>query len=522
MISKEHEAEILRLHHVERWPVGTIARQLGVHHTTVQRVLLQAGVPRAKIVTRASIADPYIPFIVETLEKYPCLCASRLFDMARERGYPGGPDHFRRVVSRYRPRKPAEAFLRLRTLPGEQAQVDWAHFGKLSIGAATHRLYAFVMVLSWSRQLFLRFYLRATMPYFLRGHVEAFAFFGGVPRVLLYDNLKSAVLQRTGDAIRFHPTLLVLAGHYRYEPRPVAPARGNEKGRVERAIRYVRDNFFAARSFSSVDDLNAQAAAWMTGTAADRRWPQDHARQLRDVFAEERPRLIALPDNPFPCDERVEVSVGKTPYARFDRNDYSVPHDRVRRTLVVLASLDTVRILDGNETVATHPRSWDRGQQVENPAHIDALVQHKARARRGRGLDRLTRAVPHAESLIARAAERGGNLGNLTARLLALLDAVPAAELDAAVAEAVVRDTPTVGAVRQILDRHRAERGAPPAVLHRFTTRAGDVVVRPHDLAKYDALHGELNHDNTHDNTEENHQEHQDRENDEGNAHDNL
>jgi transposase len=134
MIGKQREAEILRLYHAERWRVGTIARQLGVHHTTVQRVLAQAGIPRADIAPRPSMADPYIPFITETLAKYPQLCASRLFAMVRERGYPGGPDHFRRVVARFRPRKPAEAFLRLRTLPGEQAQVDWGHFGKVTIG----------------------------------------------------------------------------------------------------------------------------------------------------------------------------------------------------------------------------------------------------------------------------------------------------------------------------------------------------------------------------------------------------
>jgi hypothetical protein len=188
------------------------------------------------------------------------------------------------------------------------------------------------------------------------------------------------------------------------------------------------------------------------------------------------------------------VHVGKTPYVRFDLNDYSVPHQHVRRTLAVIASLDTVRVLDGAEVIATHPRCWDRGQQVENEAHVAALVEAKARARRGRALDRLTRAVPHAEALMIRAAERGGNLGNITARLLATLDAVPAAELDAAVAEAVERDTPTVGAVRQILDRHRAERGMPPAVVHRFTTRAGDIV-RPHSLAAYDALHKDTDDD---------------------------
>jgi transposase len=176
--------------------------------------------------------------------------------MIKERGYPGGPDHMRRIVSRLRPKKPAEAFQRLRTMPGEQAQVDWAHFGKLTVGRAQRPLWAFVMVLSYSRRLFLRFFPGASMPFFVRGHVEAFADFGGVPRVLLYDNLKSAVLERHGDAIRFHPTLLEMSAHYRFEPRPVAVARGNEKGRVERAIRYIRDAFFAARSFTDLTDLN--------------------------------------------------------------------------------------------------------------------------------------------------------------------------------------------------------------------------------------------------------------------------
>lgn len=197
MIDKEREADILRLFHAEKWPVGTIARQLGVHHTTVQRVLAQAGLSPKVVSPRPSMADPYVPFIMETLTKYPRLHASRIFQMVRERGYPGRPDHFRRIVARLRPRPPAEAFLRLRTLPGEQAQVDWGHFGKVQIGSAERVLWAFVMVLSWSRHIFLRFYLSAAMPSFVRGHVDAFAFFGGVPRVVLYDNLKSAVSPRS-------------------------------------------------------------------------------------------------------------------------------------------------------------------------------------------------------------------------------------------------------------------------------------------------------------------------------------
>ncbi len=339
MIPKETEAEVLRLFHAEKWRIGTIASQLGVHHTTVQRVLRQAGVEMKTVAPRPSMADAYVPFVVQQLEKYPGLRASRLFEMVRDRGYQGGADHFRRIVSRHRPRQPAEAFQRLKTLPGEQGQVDWAHFGKHTVGRAERPLWAFVMVLSFSRQVFLRFFLGAAMPFFIRGHVDAFAFFGGAPRVLLYDNLKSAVLERQGDIIRFNPKLLELAAHYHVEARPVAVARGNEKGRVERAIRYVRDAFFAARKYSDIADLNRQAEEWCRGASSERKWVDDKSRTVRDAFSDEQGRLLPLPNDPFPAVERVEVEVGKTPYARFDLNDYSVPHDRVVRQRIDLGHL---------------------------------------------------------------------------------------------------------------------------------------------------------------------------------------
>jgi len=192
------------------------------------------------------------------------------------------------------------------------------------------------------------------------------------------------------------------------------------------------------------------------------------------------------------------VHVGKTPYVRFDLNDYSVPHDRIRRTLVVVATLDSVRILDGAPVIATHQRSWDRGQQVEQSSHIQALVQRKSQARLDRGTQRLTRAVPSAQYLIALAAARGANLGSIISRLLRMLDAVPALELELAVAEAVERELPTPGAVRQILDGHRAALGKPPTTITRFTshTKARSVVVRPHRLDTYDQLRTETDDDN--------------------------
>lgn len=485
-------AQIVRLHTVEKWRVGTIARQLHVHRDAVRRVLAEHGAPAHTAPLRPSRIDPYRPFIVATLEKFPTLTAARLHAMVRERGYVGGPSHFRLLVAAMRPRPPAEAYLRLRTLPGEQAQVDWGHFGHLAIGRARRPLMAFVMVLSHSRMVFLRFFLDARIDAFLRGHVEAFAAFGGVPRVLLYDNLKSAVLERQGDAIRFNPALLALAGHYRFEPRPVAVARGNEKGRVERAIRYIRDGFFAGRVFTGRDDLNAQARQWCLGPAAERRWPEDNTRSVAQALQAEQGHLLALPGQEFALGERVAVAVGKTPYVRFDLNDYSVPHAQVRRTLAVLADEHTVRILDGSTELARHARSWERGRQIEDPAHVQRLVEHKRAAHAHRACDRLAQAAPAAATLLERAAARGDNLGSITAALLRLLERYGAAALQAAIAEALQRDVPHPNAVRLALERARQDRGQPPPVALRLPEHVArrDAAVRPHALGSYDRPHG--------------------------------
>ncbi|WP_426212631.1 IS21 family transposase [Massilia sp. TWP1-3-3] len=496
-VDLETEAKILRLHHVEKWRNGTIARHLAIHHGVVERVLSQDGLPGTGAVRGSPMFEPYLPLILQTLEKYPSLTASRLYGMMRERGYPGGPDHFRHVLAHHRPRAPAEAYLRLRTLPGEQCQCDWAHFDHLTIGRARRPLMAFVMVLSYSRLIYLRFFLNARMENFLRGHVGAFDAFGGCSRVVLYDNLKSAVLEREGQAIRFHPTLLALAKHYRFEPRPVAICRGNQKGRVERAIRYIRSAFFAARQFHNLADLNTQAAAWCAGQASDRPCPQEPALTVREAFRLEKPLLLPLPVHAFPSDERVEVSVGKTPYVRFDLNDYSIPHTYVRRTLTVHASEDTVRVLDGADVISCLARSYDKGAQVEEPAHIEQLAANKRKARHHRGIGRLAKAAPASVELIEQAAKRSSNLGTITAGLLRLLERFGADELQAAILEALERGVPHPNAVRLALERRREQRGqAPPvAMLLPEHVVARDAPVRTHSLESYDQLSREHDDD---------------------------
>jgi transposase len=490
MLSPEQEALILRLATVEKWPPGTISSQLGVHHDAVERVLRDAGMPAKVYAQRPSMADPFLPFIIETLKKYPKICASRVFQMVRERGYPGGPDHFRAIVRGVRPHQPPEAFLRLKTLPAEQAQVDWAHFGYVTIGKAQRALMAFVMVLSWCRMVFLKFYLNAQAANLLRGHEDAFRFFGGVPRVALYDNPKNVVLERIGDAVRFHPMILGFASHHRYEPRPVAPRRGNEKGRVERGIRYVRTSFWPARKWTDLDDLNRQALAWCCGEAADRKCQADLSMTVREAFVSEQGKLRPLPENPYPTDERVEVVSGKTPYIRFDLNDYSIPHEYVRKTLVAVASLERVRVLDGNSVIADHRRSFDKGEQIEEKAHIDKLIAQKRRAREHRGLDRLQRQVSNAADLLQLVASRGGNLGSVTATLLRYVDEYTAAAVEQCIAEAIQRETPHLSAVRFLLEKRRRALGRPVPIPVELPDdpRVRDLSVRPHALETYDEI----------------------------------
>jgi transposase len=489
MITEAQRAEIRRLFYAEHWRIGTIAREMGLHAETV-RAALETARFQSPTAVRPSRLDPYLDFIRATLEQYPRLRATRIHEMIVARGYAGSVVQTRRVVRRLRPRPQAEAFLRLTTLPGEQAQVDWGHFGHVQVGQARRPLSAFVMVLSWSRALHVLFTLDQTLESFLRGHVEALAFFQGSARTLLYDNLKSAVLARQGDAIQFHPRLLELAGHYHFLPRPCAVARGNEKGRVERQIRFLRDRFFAARRFRDVADLNAQFLQWRERWAHARPCPGDPTKTVAQALEEERSRLLPLPEHPFDGSRVQATSSGKTPYLRFDRNDYSIPPALVRKPLTLVATHDEIRILDGTQEVARHRRSYDRQQCIEDPRHLDALIAAKRAARTPKGRDRLFAALPHAEAFFEQIVQRGLPLPSATQQLLRLLSDYGREATDVALAEVLRRGTSTPASVALVLEQQRRGRRVPPKVPVELPDRpeVRTLHVTPHDLETYDAL----------------------------------
>jgi transposase len=486
MISLETCAQIRRYFYAEHWKIGTIARELNLHPDAVRRAIESERFhPK---VLRHGVTDPYLSFIRQTLDQHPRLRATRIYQMVRARGFEGSIRQLRRTVAHLRPER-AEPFLRLQMLPAEQAQADWAHFGEVAVGRARRRLSCFVITLSYSRALYLEFFFDQTMENFLRGHVHAFQAWSGQPRIILYDNLRSAVLERRGNEVHFHPRLMELCAHYHFGARPCQVRAGNQKGRVERAIRYVRDSFWAGRGFTTLEECNRQAWLWRDQVAHQRPWPGDDTHSVAQAFAEEQPLLLPSPEHPFPTDLIRPIRSGKTIYVRFDLNDYSIPPESVGKPLTLVASDTVVRILDGSREVARHRRSYDRHQAVLDPAHQQSLLRLKRKTFHSPPSSRLSQAVPESEALLDLAFARGESAGSQIRQLLKLLDLYGAAALGRAIREALERDTPRASSVAFLLRKRQTARssGLVAVDLSRHP-EVQTIEVCPHKLETYDEL----------------------------------
>jgi hypothetical protein len=262
-----------------------------------------------------------------------------------------------------------------------------------------------------------------------------------------------------------------------------------DKGRVERAIRFVRDSFFAARPFTTLEDFNRQALVWRDDVAHRRPWPGGAERTVAEAFEEEQPYLLDLPVHVFDTDLVRPIRSGKTIYVRFDLNDYSIPPTVVGRTLTLAASATTVRLLDGTVEVARHRRCYDRQQLVLDPAHQDALLEEKRKAFASTPGSRLALAVPESESFLMAAFQRGESVRRQTQLLSALLDDYGAPELRAALREALDQQTPRAASVAFILQkRWRAQKRRPMIAATPARAELAGIHVQPHSSGIYDEL----------------------------------
>lgn len=485
MIDRERAAEIRRLYFAEHWKKGTIATQLGVHHDVVERVLGPMGGTPAARPEVPWLLDPYAAFIEEILSRYPKLVSTRLYDMLVERGYTGSLRTVTRYVGQVRPRPTAEVFLRTERLPGEQSQVDWGHVGKLRVPGGERALWVFVIVLAFSRAIWAELVFDLSVHSVRRSLVRAAAHFGGVTRQWLFDNPKTIVLERQGDLVRYQPDLLALSAALHVQPRLCGVRKPHQKGGVERAIRYLKDRFFAARPLHSLEHGNAQLHRFLAEVAMKRRHTVQRERTVAEVFEEdERKYLLALPDPMPDVDLVAPVVVDKTATVRFDTNRYSVPAAQARGTLTLVASDTDVRLLDRDAVVAAHPRNWGRRQLVEDPQHRAGVLATKPGARPGKGRERLRVAVPRIDELLEHWLHEGRNLGSMIARTLKLLDLYGERVLGRAVDALLERGSHDLGALAVLCDQeHRPRRIALPLELG---AHVPDRDVIPHDLGDYD------------------------------------
>lgn len=356
----------------------------------VEQFRARAGVPRV------SKLDVFKGQIVRWLDAHP-YSAQQIFQRLREAGFEGGITIVKDYVHRIRPRH-QEAFLKLDFAAGECAQVDWGEYGTIAVGSTRRRLSFFLMVLCYSRRMYLEFTVSQKMEFFLACHENAFAAFGGCPGRVMVDNLRSAVLQRlVGAAPVFNPKYLDFSRHWGFEITPCNVRSGNEKGRVENGVGYVKKNLLAGLELADFAALQPAATLWVDTVANVRIHGATHQRPI-DRFEDERAHLGRLNPAGFDLARVCTARANKQFRVPLDANHYSVPARYAGQRLTLKAYADRVCIYERDQLVARHPRSMDRHKDIEHPDHAQQLLVQRKSAREQRLLVQFLALSPRAQA----------------------------------------------------------------------------------------------------------------------------
>lgn len=484
-VDPEKEAEIRRLFFTEHWKISTIANHVHVHHDVVRRI---AGLlsPKRRGHTRNHCLVPFRPFLIETLERYPTVVATRLFDMVRERGFKGSPRAVRRFVKTLRPPKVNTAFLQIETLAGEQSQIDWAHVGSIRVQGAERALWAFVMVLSHSRAMWAELVLEQTAVSVRRSLLRSVRYFGGSTRQWLFDNPKTIVIERYRDAIRFHPTLLAVCSQLNVDPRLCGVRRPQQKGKVERAIRFLKERFFAAREIHSLQEGNAALLRWIEEVADTRAHPIHPEKTVAEVFLTERGKLLPPPVTMPDESQVIPVAIDVRARFQFDGNVYSAPAQYAATTQQLVIDQDRVALMVGTELVAEHPRCWGRKQCIENPAHVSTRLEHKSGGREPHTRTRLIAQIPGISALFEHWIEQGESLHSRVRQCSMLVQDFGVATVSACVSQMLARsifDNQTLALLCQQAQRRQRQ---PKSTRLLLGAHVQERDVTPHGLESYD------------------------------------
>jgi transposase len=457
-------AEIRRLSEVEGLSQRQIAERLRCCWKTVKKALSMEHPPdEARRPPRGSILDPYKPKIDALIAKYPRLSAVRVLEEIRKgpQGYRGQISVVRAYLRRIRPAR-GRVYQEVFYEPGQAMQVDWGTCGRIKIGSTMRIVSVFVSVLCYSRLCYIEFCLSQRKPEFYRCLVHALQFFRGSPRQVIFDNLKAAVLNGSGKHACLHPAFLALCGHFCLEPIPCSRRDPESKGVVEAKVGYVKRNALQGRDeeLTCWEDYGRLAEYWRDEVANVRIHNTTKQRPV-DRFEQERNLLRPLPLAPFDTDEVISASVNSHARVNFDGNRYSVSPEAARKTAVLRASPNQVRVIYQGREIARHVRCYDRGQLIRQEEHQLQALKMRRRARRQQIEETFDALGDEARKFHLRLCGRPVRTADHLRRVLELVRLYGRQDVVAAIAQANEYQTYDAAYVETILLQERRRRELP-------------------------------------------------------------
>jgi len=484
VISYETYCRIHDAHHRQGLNKIQIARLLGVDEGTVRKWLAIAHFQPRRAKSRAQLLDPFKSQIIRLLDTHP-YSAQQVFQQIREAGYTGGLTRVRDYIAAIRPiAKPV--YLKLHFEPGECAQVDWGEYGSIQVGNTRRRLSFFVMVLAWSRWMYVEFTVSQTMEHFLACHQHAFDAMGGVVSHIMVDNLKSAVLKRVvGEAPVFNPHYVDFSRHYGFDITACNVASGNEKGRVESGVGYVKKNFLNGLDLLDFNAVNPAAQLWLETIANVRQHGETRQRPV-DQFEIERAHLRPLNPNRYDIGRSSTVVATSQFRVTLDTNHYSVPVDYANRRLTLKTYPDRLCIYFDGQLIARHPRSYGRHEDHEEPEHAKELVAQRGRAREQRLMMHFLALCPEAGDYHAGLEQRRIHARQHVRKILALAEVYPRDAVARAIRDGLEFEAFSAEYITNILEtRARALPEPGPLQLLRGQDLL-DLDIAPPDLSAYE------------------------------------
>lgn len=484
MIDYQTYCQIHWLAREKQFSAAQIAAELGLNQKTVEQWLARESYQRRRAAQRSSKLDPFKRQIQAMLERYRSYSAQQILQELRAQGYSGGYSILKEYVRLVRPVAKA-AYLSLHFGPGECAQVDWGSFGSISVGGTRRKLSFFVMVLCYSRLMYVEFTLSQAMDQFLSCHQRAFEFLGGVPARVMIDNLKTGVLDHPpGEKPVFHPRYLDFAAHHGFTPVACGVRQPQEKGRVENGIGYAKKNFLAGLEMPSFPAINPAALQWLR-TVANVRVHGETRRKPIDLFEEEKSKLRALPPLAYDCAVLQPVSASNRCRIVFETNRYSITHLYAGQKLTLKVYPDRLCLYHHETLIATHPRSYDRRQDIHNPDHTKELLAQRLKARQQTLLLAFLNLSPRAQEYARKLEDKRLNAPHHIQKIVALSEIYGVDQTARALEDAFSFEAYGCEYIANILEQ-RQRAPVTPGALH-LTRRQDllDLEIPPADLSPY-------------------------------------